>query len=220
MKTITTGEVRFSYANVFTPRANDNGGEPKYSITLLIPKTDVNTYNAIQSEIKQALQEGISKTFGGTTPALPHIPFYDGDGVRPSGEPFGAEAHGHWVITANSKQKPQVVDENVQAIIDQNAFYSGCYGRASINFFTYSKAGKKGVGCGLGNVQKLRDGVPLAGRTTAAEDFAVASQMQQPPVYQPPQQLAPPTYQQPAPTVNPVTGLPYSPAPVGSVLGM
>lgn len=217
--TIITGEVRFSFLNVWEPRTNADGqGEPKYSVTLLIPKTDVATYQAIQLGIQQALQEGLS-TFGGQMPARPSIPLYDGDGVRPNGEDFGDECRGHWVITASSKQQPQIVDVNVSPIINRADIYSGCYGRASVRFFAYNKAGKKGIGCGLGNVQKIRDGQPLAGGTTAEEDFGQpnAPQYQPPqPQFQPtqvtPPQFPPMQYQpigQPAVSINPITGLPY-----------
>lgn len=171
---IVTGKVRFSFVNVFTPRANQEGQEPKYSVTLLIPKTDVDTLNRLRAGMQQAINEGLSKVFGGQMPANPSYPIYDGDGLRPTGEAFGPECKGHYVITASSKQQPQVVDANVQPVLNQSDIYSGCYGRASVRFFAYNKAGRKGVGCGLGNIQKLEDGEALGGRTTAADDFGGA----------------------------------------------
>lgn len=166
-----TGVFRASYAYVFEPQASQNGGEPKYQITMLIPKTDTATVWAIQAGINQALQDGLQRVFGGQMPARPENPLYDGDGVRKNGEPFGEECRGCWVVRASSKTRPSVVDLNVQPIIDPNAFYSGCYARATINFFAYNKNGNRGVACGLNNVQKIADGEPLSGRTTAEEDF-------------------------------------------------
>ena len=166
-----TGVFRASYAHVFEPQAGRDGGEPKYQITMLIPKSDAATTQAIQAGINQALQDGVQRVFGGQMPARPETPLYDGDGVRKSGEPFGEECRGHWVMRASSKTRPSVVDVNVQPIIDPNAFYSGCYARATINFFAYNKNGNRGVACGLNNVQKIKDGEPLSGRTTAEEDF-------------------------------------------------
>lgn len=166
-----TGKFRASYAHVFEPQAPQGGGDPKYSITMLIPKSDTTTLSAIQAEMNRALQEGLSRDFNGQMPARPNMPLYDGDGPRPNGEPYGEECRGHMVMTASSKTKPSVVDLNVQPIIDPNGFYSGCYARATINFYTYNRNGNKGVGCGLNNVQKLEDGEPLSGRTTADEDF-------------------------------------------------
>lgn len=166
-----TGVFRASYAYVFEPQASKDGGEPKYQITMLIPKSDTATVQAIQAGIAQAQQDGLQRVFGGQMPARLETPLYDGDGVRRSGEPFGEECRGHWVVRASSKSRPSVVGLDVQPIIDPNAFYSGCYARATINFFAYNKNGNRGVACGLNNVQKIADGEPLSGRTTAEEDF-------------------------------------------------
>lgn len=183
-----TGKFRASYVHVFEPQAPQGGGDPKYSITMLIPKNDTATLNMIQAEINRALQEGQAKVFNGQMPARPKLPIYDGDGVRANGEPFGEECKGCMVITASSKIKPSVVDLNIQQIIDPNAFYSGCYARASINFFAYNQSGNKGVGCALNNVQKVEDGEPLSGRATADEDFGGRNTWNGPATYQMPTQ--------------------------------
>ena len=167
---ITIGPVRFSYAHIFTPYAREEGQDAKYTVTMLIPKHDTATKARIDQAMSEALQNGIG-TFGGTMPAKPRIPIYDGDGLRPNGEPFGQECKGHWVMTASSRQRPGLVDSNMQPIIDQTAFYSGCYGYAAVNFFAYNRSGNKGVGCGLNNLLKTQDGEPLGGRTTPEEDF-------------------------------------------------
>lgn len=230
MEKIVTNKVRFSYVSVFEPRSL-NGGEEKYSITLLIPKSDTETYNKIVNALNKTLSEAIADVFKGAAPANPKFPIYDGDGPRPSGEPFGEECKGHWVITANSKEKPEIVDMNCNPIMSKSDFYSGCYGRASIVFFAYNTNGNKGVGCGLNNLQKLEDGQPLSGRSTAAEDFgcpatsglAPANPYAQVPGYQmPPTNIIPGTtpiqpiqqsmqnpYAQ-APAVNPITGQPIN----------
>lgn len=214
MNNLVTGKVRFSYANVFEPRASQNGGDPKYSITLLIPKSDKDTYQRIMAEINKTLQENVADTFKGVMPANPRMPIYDGDGLRESGEAFGPECKGCWVISAKSNTAPEIVDANCQSIISKNEFYSGCYGRASIRFYAYNQNGNKGIGCGLGNVQKLEDGQPLDGRTTAAEDFGTPYQAPtQQPQYQAPVQTA---YQ---PQINPVTGQPLQPT-VNSIYGV
>ena len=98
---------------------------------------------------------------------------------------------GSLVFTASSKNKPEVVDKNVQPILSPTAVYSGCYGRVSIRFYPYNSHGRKGIGCGLGNVQKLRDGEPLGGGTTAKQDFGAPVQST---TY--PQQAQPMTYPQ------------------------
>lgn len=188
---VVTGKVRLSYVHLFTPYANPNGGEPKYSTTILIPKSDVATKQRIDAAINAAIQTGISKTWNGVRPPVIAIPVHDGDGARPSdGMPFGEECKGHWVLTASSKQAPQIVDSSLNPIINQTEIYSGIYARVSMQFFPYSNSGKKGIGCGLGNVQKLEDGEPLGGRTTAADDFGDSSPAGAP-AYSQPQQTQP-----------------------------
>lgn len=169
---ITTGKVRASYMNVFQPKVPQGGGEPKYSVTLLIPKSDVATINKIYAEIEKAKQEGIQKVFGGHIPPVCKIPLHDGDGVKPtSGEPFGEECKGHMVITASAKMQPSIVGLDMQNIINPADVYSGCYIRANINFFAYNTNGNKGIGCGLNAVQKIDDGEPLLARVSAEEAF-------------------------------------------------
>lgn len=168
---VVTDKARLSYVHLFTPYANANGGEAKYSATILVPKSDTDTKARIDAAIQAAIANGVSSKWNGVKPPQPSLPIYDGDGVRASGEPFGAECKGHWVFTASSKQAPQIVDAALNPIIDQTAIYSGVYARVSLNFFAYAANGKKGIGCGLGNVQKLADGEPLGGRTSAADDF-------------------------------------------------
>lgn len=217
MEKVITGKVRFSYAHVFEPKENLNGGDAKYSVTLLIPKADTITYNSIINALNKTLEEAVSSVFNGVKPANPKMPIHDGDGLRPSGESFGEECKGHWVITANSTEKPDLVDSACNPIMSRSDFYSGCYGRASIVFFAYNTNGNKGVGCGLNNIQKLEDGQPLSGRSTAAEDFGSVQTQSQAPVspsivYQ--QAPVNPVYgqvpAQPQAQVNPITGMPIN----------
>lgn len=155
MSRIVTGKVRFSYVNVFKPR--EMGGELKYSVVVLVSKSDTDTYNRIVAEINKVAQEATANTFGGTMPTNLAMPIYDGDGLTPSGEVYSQECKGNWVINAKSSSAPEVVDTSCQPIIGRNEFYSGCYGRVSLSFYAYNKNGNKGIGCGLGNVQKLED---------------------------------------------------------------
>lgn len=233
---LTTGKVRASFVNVFTPQVPVGGGEAKYSITLLIPKTDVTTLNAIQMAMEQAKQEGVQRVFGGTMPAMVKTPLYDGDGPRPNGEPFGEECKGHMVIRASSKDQPSVVDLNVQPILNPHDVYSGCYVRASINFFAYNQNGNRGIGCGLNAIQKVEDGEALTSRVSAQEAFGgnnayaggfnaaqnagQAYQPQQPYMPQPYQPQQNPTagqvYQPQQPMYDPITGAPIG----GGVMGI
>lgn len=190
---IVTDRARLSYVHLFAPYAGPAGGDAKYSTTVLVPKSDAATKQRVDAAIEAAKQAGKSKCWSGIIPPVLAISVYDGDQPRPSdGMPFGEECRGCWVINASSKQAPQVVDTQCNPIIDQTQVYSGMYGRVSLTFFPYNANGKKGIGCGLNNVQKLDDGEPLGGRTSAADDFG------QPPAYM--QQAA----QQP---VDPFAGL-------------
>ena len=174
--TITIGEARLSYCNVFQPQApfNNPQGEPKYSVTILVPKTNLAAKAAIDNAINLAIEAGVSSKWGGVRPPVPAICVHDGDGTRPSdGAEFGDECKGHWVFTASCKadRAPFVVDANVQPIIDPRQVYSGCYGNVNVSFFAYNNAGKKGIGCGLNGIQKTRDGEPLGNSVTAEEAF-------------------------------------------------
>lgn len=175
LQRVVTGKVRLSFVHLFTPYAKDAKREPKYSVTILIPKHDVATKQRIDAAIGVAVQDGVSRVWNGVRPPVINFPIHDGDGVKPSdGMPFGPECKGHWVMTASSKpdRKPEIIDINQNPILNQFEIYSGVYGRVSLRFFAYLSDGKKGIGCGLGNVQKLEDGEPLSGGRSAAEDFA------------------------------------------------
>ena len=164
---VVTGIVRLSYANVWEP-ASINGSNPKYSVSLIIPKSDAKTIAAINAAVDAAIKDGVAK-FGGKVPpkgAL-KLPLRDGDAERDD------EAYkGSYFVNANSTTAPQIVDKAVQPILDRTEVYSGCYARVSINFYAFNTNGNKGIACGLGNIQKVRDGEPLSGRTSAADDFA------------------------------------------------
>lgn len=163
---VITGEVRFSYLNVFEPKSI-NDSEAKYSVSLLIPKTDRKTVEAVNRAVEAAKQAGVSK-FGGKIPAQMKLPLRDGDIDRPDDEVYA----GCYFLNANCKQKPGLVYKNGQPIIDSTELYSGCYGHASINFYAFSTNGNKGIACGLNHLMKTRDGEPLGGRGKAEDDFA------------------------------------------------
>ena len=162
---IVTGKVRFSYANVFEPQSV-NGSEPKYSVSLIIPKSDKKTLDKINKAIEVAKKEGVSK-LGGKIPANLKTPLRDGDLDRPDDEAYSNS----YFINANSKVKPGIVDKDLLAIMDPSELYSGCYGRASIVLYAYNANGNKGIAAGLQNLQKLEDGEPLGGISRPEDDF-------------------------------------------------
>lgn len=172
---VVTGKVRFSFVNVFEARAFGENQDPKYSVMLLIPKSDVGTIARMKKAIDAAAQKGLSTKFGGRLPAVLKTTLKDADkDTDQDGELFATkwpETAGHYIINVSSKNAPQVVDANLNPIINPTELYSGCYGRASINFFAYNNNGNKGISAGLNNIQKLEDGEPLGSNTTAEQDF-------------------------------------------------
>ena len=170
-KVITGVNTRWSYANVWEPKAME-GGKPKFSVSLIIPKSDTVTVGKIKAAIEEAYRDGQSKLKGNakTVPALSTLrtPLRDGDLERPD-DPAYANAY---FVNANSTTAPGVVDANRNEILDKSEVYSGCYGRASISFYASNANGNKGIACGLNNLQKIKDGEPLGGRASAESDFA------------------------------------------------
>ena len=163
---VVTGTVRLSYANVWEPKSI-NGGAEKYSVSLIIPKSDKKTIAAINAAVDAAIDEGLAK-FGGKKPnkAAIKLPLRDGDTER------NDEAYpDSYFVNANSQTPPQIVDQNVNPIMDRSEIYSGVYARVSISFYAFNSNGNKGVACGLGNIQKVRDGQPLGNRSSAEDDF-------------------------------------------------
>lgn len=173
MKVITGPETRWSYANVWEPKSI-NGGTPKYSVSLIIPKSDTKTVEKIQTAIKAAYEEGQGKLKGNgkTVPALSVLktPLRDGDAERPDDSAYADS----YFINANSAAAPGIVDVDRQSIIDRSEVYSGVYGRASISFYAFNSNGNKGIACGLNNLQKIKDGESLGGKSRAEDDFDTA----------------------------------------------
>ncbi|MCB5474252.1 DUF2815 family protein [Blautia luti] len=171
-KVITGVKTRWSYANIWDPKAPLGGGTPKYSVSLIIPKDDTATVNKINAAIQAAYEEGQSKLKGNgkSVPPLSALktPLRDGDIERPDDPAYA----GCYFVNANSASKPGVVDADRQPIIERSEVYSGVYGRASINFYAYNVNGSKGIACGLNNLQKIKDGEPLGGKASAESDFA------------------------------------------------
>ena len=168
---VTTGKVRLSYANLNEPKSI-NGGEAKYSASIIIPKNDTKTIDAINAAVDSAIQDGIGK-FGGKAPnkAAIKLPLRDGDVEREGDEAYANS----YFLNANSKTKPGIVDyPNCNEILDTAEIYSGIYARVSLSFYAFNSNGNKGVAVGLQNVQKLADGEPLGGKSNPTDDFATA----------------------------------------------
>lgn len=167
---VITGITRLSYVNLNAPKSI-NGGEARYSASVLIPKTDTATLTKIKNAVEAAYTEGAAK-LKGTSKSIPALsalktPLRDGDAERPDDPAYA----GHYFLNANNKEKPGVVDKNRDKIIDNSELYSGIYARCSLSFFAFNSNGNKGIACALNHVQKIRDGEPLGSRTKAEDDF-------------------------------------------------
>lgn len=167
MAKVITGKCRFSYVNIFRSRSFSQGQDAKYSICLLIPKTDKATIQKIKDAINEAIDEGIASKWGGKKPGSLKLPLRDGDAERADEAP---EYEGMYFLNANSNEKPGIVDKDRNEILDPDEVYSGCWGRASINFYAFNSNGNKGVGVGLNNIQKLKDDDRLGSARASAED--------------------------------------------------
>ena len=174
MKVITGPATRWSYANVWEPKSI-NGGAPKFSVSLIIPKSDTKTVEKLRAAIEAAYKEGETKLKGNgrSVPPLAAIknPLRDGDVERPDDAAY-ANAY---FVNANAMTAPGIVDADCNPILQRSEVYSGVYGRASISFYAFNSSGNKGIACGLNNLQKLRDGDPLGGKASAESDFATAA---------------------------------------------
>lgn len=168
---VITGVCTFSYLNCWDAKAI-NGGTPKFSVSLIIPKSDTRTVEKIKAAINAAYNEGQSKLrgTGRSVPALSSLrsPLRDGDMERPDDEAY----RNSYFINANSAAQPGIVDADRQPILNRSEMYSGVKGRASINLYAYNVNGNKGIACGLNNLQKIADGTPLGGKSRAEDDFA------------------------------------------------
>lgn len=164
---VITGKVRFSYLHVWQPEAIGDSDDKKYSVSLIIPKDDKETVKKINEAIKAATAAGKDSKFSGKVPSNLKLPLRDGDADRPDDEAY----KNAYFLNASCRTKPGVVDKNLNPILDQDEVYSGCFGRASVTFYAFNTNGNKGIACGLNNLQKLTDGEPLGGRSTAESDF-------------------------------------------------
>ena len=171
MKVITGPDTRWSYANIWEPKSI-NGGAPKYSVSLIVPKSDTETVAKVKAAIEAAYHEGEAKLKGNgkTVPLLAAIknPLRDGDIERPDDPAYA----GAYFINANSATAPGVVDADRNPVLIRSEVYSGVYGRASINFYAFNSNGNKGIACGLNNLQLIHGGEPLGGKASAEDDFA------------------------------------------------
>ena len=165
----TTGKARIAYANIWKPKADSNGKE-KYSVMVLIPKTDLETLEKIKNATENAYAEGASvlKGKGVSIPSLGaiHTPLRDGDEEHPGEELYS----GMMFLNASGIYAPDIIDSNKEDITNQDEVYSGCWCRVSLGFYCYNTKNSKGIACSLRAIMKIADGERLTSRS-AKNDF-------------------------------------------------
>lgn len=157
---------RISFANIWEAKSI-NGSDPKYSVSCVIPKSDKKTLAKIEAAVEAAKNEAKGKKWGGKIPPNLKLPLRDGDIERPDDENYA----NCMFLNANSSDKPGIVDRQVNPILDPMQVYSGCYCNVSLSLYGFNSNGNRGVACGLGNIQWLKDGERLSGKADAASDF-------------------------------------------------
>lgn len=162
--TVTTGKVRLSYAHLFEPTLAPGATVPKYSVSVIIPKSDTKTLARIETAINAAKEQGKSK-WGGKIPPRLKTPLRDGDDERPD-DPAYADSY---FFNCSSNRPPAVVDRSLNPILDPYEVYSGCYARVNVNFYAFDTSGNRGIAAGLNSVQKWEDGEPLGGAAPSVE---------------------------------------------------
>jgi len=169
-KRVVTGEVRGSFVNIFKPRFNALSSREEFSMMLLIPKSDSATVEKIEGAIETAKLE----RWNDKPPKNLREPLKDGDDetqIPESAEPGELPYASHYFMNVKSTTKPGIVDADLNTVIDENSFRSGDYCKVSLQSYSYDKKGNRGVSFGLNNVQVLRKGEPLGGRSRPENDF-------------------------------------------------
>ena len=161
--TVVTGmDTKLSYCYIYE-KTSINGGAEKYSCSVLIPKDDKVTLDAIKKAIDYVIKN--NDKFSAKERSTLNLPLHDGDQK-------GDESYaGYYYLNAKSDVKPTLFDQNAKVVTDTETFYSGCYARVILLFYAYSKGGNKGIGVGLGDMQKVRDGKNLTGKVSGMSAF-------------------------------------------------
>lgn len=167
---VMTPVFRVSFPNVFVAKAIKEGDEPKYSIAMLF---DAEAQASPEyQEMKQAVMKAKKQKFGDGKIAGLRSPFRDGAEKKQ----FEGYEEGITFVSANSKQKPGIVDGSRVDIINPEEFYAGCYARCTLLAYGYDRMGNKGVTFLLSNIQKVRDGEQISGKSKASDDFDAIAQ--------------------------------------------
>jgi hypothetical protein len=160
--------VRLSFVHVAEPQKNNDGTE-KYGVCIMIPKDKEALKSMFDEAINEAAVRDAAK-WGGKVPKGLHLPIHDGDDVADERPEFADM----WYLNATSRERPGVLDEEGNRMLDFTELYSGCWARVGLNFAGYSFQGNKGIGAYINNIQKMKDDTRLGGsRASAESDFGI-----------------------------------------------
>lgn len=168
---VTPKNTRIAFPELFVPRpATAEIDANKYTVMVLIPKTEKDTIAKIQAGIKEALATKFKKE-----PVDWNTPLKDGDKYYQnkvdSADPADEEAakktydyyRGHYYLNLKSNDQPKVVDRGLQPVLDAGLVKSGDYAVVSFNLSAYDTAGNKGVGSYINVVQWVKTGDSIGG---------------------------------------------------------
>lgn len=162
---VLTGRARATYLFAFKPyKARDAAEDavPKYKVTLMFRKDKDDI-----SRLRKAEKTAITKKWGDKPPKRLKKAIRDGDG-----DDMDDMYAGHWVITASSETKPELIDTDGDPLTSQQEVYSGIWCKCDLKCYGYDRAGSKGVTWAFNSLIKLDDGKRMDGRRTAAEALA------------------------------------------------
>lgn len=171
---LITPEFRASYAFVWEPKQDDKGKD-KWSMSMVFNKDTLGT--AGLKKIQDAINSALAEKWGKDPSKWPRqlkICLRDADQedrTNPNSDYYDEVYVNSYFINCSTNRQPKIVDENVDPIMNQSDFYSGCYARASVNFTAYDNV-SKGVGCYINSIMKIRDGEPIGGASSPERDFA------------------------------------------------
>lgn len=161
-------EARLAFAQGLFELQTTQSGKKQWNCTLLWPKiVDLAALKTLA--VEAAVEEWGDKAKQMIADGLIKSPFLDGDGPqgksKKTGEPH-AGFPGHTFIRVQSGEdyRPKLVNQKVLPITDKSEFYSGCYGYAVVNAFTWeNRENGRGISFGISMAQKAKDGDSLGG---------------------------------------------------------
>jgi hypothetical protein len=174
MSSVRTPTGVLSFPQLFQAKAQVQGGDPRFSINLILDKTAQATpeYQQLRKIVAATIDEkwGVGKSqdkewIKRMKLRLPFRPTADRDYT-------GYDIEGGVFISPWSKNKPGLVGPDLQDITVPGDIWSGQLARCTVHAFAYETQGNRGVSFNLNNVQITKLDMPrLDGRKPAKDEF-------------------------------------------------